>query len=157
MKQYRIPIKVLYINLEGKSLRGRQRNRWLDEVREDGSLVGGEGWKERVYNSEEGEKLLRTVWDRRNLHKSMELMNECMVAEEGRTDKFYPLCDRTVHVTRRRRTTTTTIQTLKPLSLILGNGFSLRLYFNLIRIPSVLPPADPMMPLRPELNFLPII
>jgi hypothetical protein len=34
-------------------LKGRPRNRWRDEVKEDGRLAGGEGWKERVYNSEE--------------------------------------------------------------------------------------------------------
>jgi len=34
-------------------LRGRPRNRWHGEVREDGRLVGGKGWKERVYNREE--------------------------------------------------------------------------------------------------------
>jgi len=33
------------MNLETKRLRGRQRNRWQDEVREDGRLVGGKGWK----------------------------------------------------------------------------------------------------------------
>ena len=33
-------------------LRGRPRNRWPGEVREDGRL-GGKGWKERVYNREE--------------------------------------------------------------------------------------------------------
>jgi hypothetical protein len=33
--------RVLYMNLE-KSLRGRPRNRWQDEVREDGRIVGGE-------------------------------------------------------------------------------------------------------------------
>jgi hypothetical protein len=40
--------KVLYMNLETTRLRGRPRNRWQDEVREDGRLVGGKGWKERV-------------------------------------------------------------------------------------------------------------
>ena len=34
-------------------LRGRPRNRWQDEVREDGRIVGGEGWQEKVYNREE--------------------------------------------------------------------------------------------------------
>ena len=38
------------MNLETTRLRGRQRNRWQDEVREDERLVGGKGWKERVYN-----------------------------------------------------------------------------------------------------------
>jgi hypothetical protein len=30
------------MNLETTSLRGRLRNRWQDEVREDGRIVGGE-------------------------------------------------------------------------------------------------------------------
>jgi len=31
----------------------RPRNRWQDEVREDGILAGGKEWKERGYNREE--------------------------------------------------------------------------------------------------------
>jgi len=31
------------MNLEATRLRGRPRNRWQDEVREDGRLVGGKG------------------------------------------------------------------------------------------------------------------
>jgi hypothetical protein len=41
---------------EGKlvtRLRGRPRNRWQDEVREDGRIVGGEGWQEKVHNRQE--------------------------------------------------------------------------------------------------------
>jgi len=38
-----IPTGVLYMNL-GTRLRGRPRNRWQDEVREDGRLVGGKWW-----------------------------------------------------------------------------------------------------------------
>ena len=34
-------------------MRGRPRNRWQDEVREDGRIVGGEGWQEKVHNREE--------------------------------------------------------------------------------------------------------
>jgi hypothetical protein len=49
----RIPQIVVYMNLETARLRGGQRNRWQDEVREDGRLVGGKGWKERVYKREE--------------------------------------------------------------------------------------------------------
>jgi hypothetical protein len=41
--------KLLYMNLEIARLRGRPRNRWQDEVREDGRIVG-EGWQEKVYN-----------------------------------------------------------------------------------------------------------
>ena len=47
MEENRIPRKVLYMNLEATRLRGRPRNRWQDEVREDGRLVGGKGWKEK--------------------------------------------------------------------------------------------------------------
>jgi len=53
-------------------LRGRPRNRWQDEVREDERLVGGKGWKERVYNREEWKKLLRTARNGHILHMPME-------------------------------------------------------------------------------------
>jgi hypothetical protein len=36
MEENRIPRKVLYMNLEAARLRGRPKNRWQDEVREDG-------------------------------------------------------------------------------------------------------------------------
>ena len=72
MEENRIPKKVLYMNLEIGRLRGRPRNRWQDEVREDGKLVGGKGWKERVYNREEWKKLLRTARNHRILHIPME-------------------------------------------------------------------------------------
>jgi len=42
------------------------------EVREDGRLVDGKGWKERVYNREEWKKFLRTARNHRILHMSME-------------------------------------------------------------------------------------
>jgi len=32
------------MNLETTRLKGRPRNRQQDEVREDGRIVGGEGW-----------------------------------------------------------------------------------------------------------------
>jgi hypothetical protein len=41
------------MNLEMTRVRGRSRNRWRDEVRGDGRLLGGIVWKERVYNREE--------------------------------------------------------------------------------------------------------
>jgi hypothetical protein len=63
MEENIIPKKVLYMNLETTRLRVRPRNRWQDEVREDGRLIGGGGWKERVYNREEW-KLLRTAMSR---------------------------------------------------------------------------------------------
>ena len=43
MEENRIPKKVIYMNLETTRLRSRPRNRWQDEVREDGRLVGGKG------------------------------------------------------------------------------------------------------------------
>ena len=46
MEENRIPKTVLYMNLGTSRLRGRPRNRWQDEVREDGRIVGGEGWQE---------------------------------------------------------------------------------------------------------------
>jgi hypothetical protein len=48
------------MNLETTRLSGKPRNRWQDEVREDGRIVGGEEWKEKEYNREEWKKLLRT-------------------------------------------------------------------------------------------------
>jgi hypothetical protein len=53
-------------------LRGRPRNRWQDEVREDGRIVDGEGWQEKVHNREEWKKLLRTARNHQILHMPME-------------------------------------------------------------------------------------
>jgi len=47
-----------------------------DKAREDGRIIGGEGWQEEVHNREEWKKLLRTARNRRILHTSMEWMNE---------------------------------------------------------------------------------
>jgi len=49
----RIPKRVLYMNLGTTRVRSRPRHRWQDEVREDGRIVGGEGWQEKVHNMEE--------------------------------------------------------------------------------------------------------
>ena len=46
MEENRIPIRVLYMNLE----KTRPRNTWLDEVREDRRMVGREEWQEKVYD-----------------------------------------------------------------------------------------------------------
>jgi hypothetical protein len=37
---------VLYMNVGTTRLRGRPRNRWPDEARKDGRIVGGEWWQE---------------------------------------------------------------------------------------------------------------
>jgi len=59
------------MNLETAKLRGRPRNRWQDKVREDGRIVGGKEWKERVYNREKWKKLLRTARNHHILHMPM--------------------------------------------------------------------------------------
>ena len=46
--------KEYYMNLETTKLRGRPRNRWQDEVREDGRMVGGEGWQEKYITERNG-------------------------------------------------------------------------------------------------------
>jgi hypothetical protein len=71
MEENRIPKRVLYMNLETR-LRGRPRNSWQDEVREDGGLVGGKEWQEKVYNREEWKKHLRTARNCCILHMPME-------------------------------------------------------------------------------------
>jgi hypothetical protein len=38
--------------LESTRPRGRTGNRWQDEVREDGRIVSGEEWQEKVYSRE---------------------------------------------------------------------------------------------------------
>jgi hypothetical protein len=37
-------------NLGTTRLRNRPRNRWQVEAREDGRIVSGEGWQEKVHN-----------------------------------------------------------------------------------------------------------
>ena len=47
MEENGTPKTILYMNLETTRLRVRPRNRWQDQVREDGRIVGGEGWQEK--------------------------------------------------------------------------------------------------------------
>ena len=72
MEENRIPKRILYMNLGTTRLRGRPRNRWQDEVREDGKIVGGEGWQEKVHNREVWKKLLRMARNCCILHVPME-------------------------------------------------------------------------------------
>jgi len=60
------------MNLGTTRLRSRPRNRLQDEAREDGRIVGGEGWQENVHNREEWKTLLRTARSRQILHMPME-------------------------------------------------------------------------------------
>jgi hypothetical protein len=72
MEENRTSKRVLYMNLGTTKLRGRPRNRWQDKVREDGRIIGEEGWQEKVYNKEEWKKLLRMAWNHHILHMPME-------------------------------------------------------------------------------------
>jgi len=72
MEENRIPRRVLYMNMPNTRLRGRPRNRWQDEVREDGRIVGGDVWQETLHNREEWKKLLRTARNRRILQMPKE-------------------------------------------------------------------------------------
>jgi hypothetical protein len=47
MEENRRPIRVFYKNLESTRKRGRPRNGWQDEVREEGRIVSGEEWQEK--------------------------------------------------------------------------------------------------------------
>jgi hypothetical protein len=66
MEENKIPKTALYMNLETRP-RGRPRNRWQDEVREGGRIIGGEEWQ-----AKEWKKLLRTARNRHILHTPME-------------------------------------------------------------------------------------
>jgi hypothetical protein len=68
MEENRIPKRVLSMKLEATRPKGRPRNRWQDDVSEDGRIVGGEEWQGKVYDSEEWKKVLRTARNRRILH-----------------------------------------------------------------------------------------
>jgi hypothetical protein len=54
MEENRIPKRVLCMNLESKRPRGGPRNRWQDEVREDGRIVCGEEWQEKYITDRNG-------------------------------------------------------------------------------------------------------
>jgi hypothetical protein len=72
MEENGILKSVLYMNLETKRLRSRPRNRWQDEVREDGRIVGGEVWLEKVYDRKECKKLPVKARNLRILHIPVE-------------------------------------------------------------------------------------
>jgi hypothetical protein len=72
MEENRIPKQSVIYEFGNNKAENRPRNRWQDEVREDGILVGGKEWKERVYNREEWKKLLRVARNHHILHITME-------------------------------------------------------------------------------------
>jgi hypothetical protein len=68
MEENRIPKRVLSMKVEATRPRGRPRNRWQDKVSEDGTMVGGEEWQEKVYDRKEWKKVLRMARNHRILH-----------------------------------------------------------------------------------------
>jgi hypothetical protein len=54
MEENRIPQRVLYMNLGTTRLRGRPKNRWQDEVRDDGRIVSGEGCRKKYITERNG-------------------------------------------------------------------------------------------------------
>jgi hypothetical protein len=73
------------MNLVRTRLRGRPRNRWKYEVREDRRIVGGEDWQEKVYNREEWKKLLITARNCHIVHVSRIDIDVLRAAPCGRT------------------------------------------------------------------------
>jgi len=65
------------MNLGTTGLRVTPGNRRQDEVREDGRIVGGEGWQEKVHNRAEWKKVLRTARNHRIMH--VPVWNELIV------------------------------------------------------------------------------
>jgi hypothetical protein len=56
MKEKRIPKTVLYINLETTIMRGRPRNGWQNEVREDGRIWVLKGGKIKYITEKNGRR-----------------------------------------------------------------------------------------------------
>jgi hypothetical protein len=54
MEENRIPKRILYMNLGTARLKGRPRNRWQDEVREDGRRVGVKGGRKKYITERNG-------------------------------------------------------------------------------------------------------
>jgi len=88
MEGNRIPPKNIIYEFRNNNWRCRPRNKWQDKVREDGRLVGREGWKERVHNREEWKKILRMARKSRILHMPTEWMNESPTLNEDTADSM---------------------------------------------------------------------
>ena len=78
MEENRIPERALYMILGTTRLRGRPRNRRQDGVREDGRIVGGEGWQEKLHNREEWKKLLRMARNANGMNEWRECIILCI-------------------------------------------------------------------------------
>jgi hypothetical protein len=87
MEENRIPKRVSYMNFETARPKSRPRNRWQDEVREDGRIVGGEEWQEIVYDREEWKKLMNSKESSHSAYANgmgnFLAVEEQLVSEEG--------------------------------------------------------------------------
>jgi len=54
MEENRIPKRILYMNLGTSSLRGRPRNRWQSEVRENGRKLVEMGGRKKYITKRNG-------------------------------------------------------------------------------------------------------
>jgi hypothetical protein len=54
MEENRIPKRVWCMNLETTRPRGRPRNIWQDEVREDGRIIGGKIGRKKCMTGRNG-------------------------------------------------------------------------------------------------------
>jgi hypothetical protein len=59
-------------------------------VWEDGRMVSGEGWQEKVHNREERKKLLRMARNCHILHMPMEQMNNVLIFYVGSSESNAP-------------------------------------------------------------------
>jgi hypothetical protein len=71
-RTYNSQKRTIYMNLETRRLRGRPRNRWQNKVNENGRIVGGKEWQEKICNREEWKLLLRMARDCCTLKMPME-------------------------------------------------------------------------------------
>jgi hypothetical protein len=64
--------KSIIYEFGNNKIERQTKKKWQDEVREDGRIVAGEGWQEKVHNREEWKKCLRTARNRQILHVPVE-------------------------------------------------------------------------------------
>ena len=60
---------------------------WLDEVREDGRMVGAEEWQEKVYDREEWRRLLRTARNHCILFMPMDWLIDWLITVQPFADQ----------------------------------------------------------------------
>jgi hypothetical protein len=71
VRKYKFHKSIVY-GFGNNKPRCRSRNRWQDEARENGRIIGREEWRKKVYGKEEWKKERRTARNCRILHIRME-------------------------------------------------------------------------------------